>query len=198
MKINPQEIKGSWTYGWALDLHTVSSVCTGQDEWGHPIFETIRSEIGEAVYKLKYKDDRSQVDSIAKTMADFIRGNKDLNDVSLIIPTPPSNTTRPFQPVAEIAVAIGVMLRIPVAVDYLHKIRETSVLKNIESTQERCAELKGAFKIADERYRNYHVLIIDDLFRSGETLNAICDALISQGKIGKISVITATITRSRR
>lgn len=198
MKIDPQEIKGSWTYGWALDLHTLSSVCIGEDEWGHPIFENTRSEIGEAVYKLKYKDDRSQVDSIAKIMADFIRGNKELSDVSVIIATPPSNTTRPFQPVPAIASAIGATLGISVPTDYLHKIKQTSVLKNIEGAQQRYAELKGAFKVVDERYKGYHVLIIDDLFRSGETLNAICDALISQGKVGKISVVTATVTRSKR
>jgi hypothetical protein len=31
LKINPIEIKGSWTQGWALDLHTLSSTFIGDD-----------------------------------------------------------------------------------------------------------------------------------------------------------------------
>ena len=46
LNIKPIAITGPWGSGWALDLHTVSSVFIGDDAFGHPQFENKRSEIG--------------------------------------------------------------------------------------------------------------------------------------------------------
>lgn len=197
MKIDPREIKGKWAHGWALDVHTISSVPVAY-AFGHTIFDTTRSEIGGALYKLKYGNDSTQIEIIAQTVADFIQSKQELKDVHAIIAAPPSNTARPIQPVSAIAAIIGTKLSIPVPTDYLQKIKQTAVLKNMSDSQNRSAELQGAFKVVDERYNGRHVLIFDDLFRSGQTLSAICEVLISQGKVGKISVVTVTATRSRR
>ena len=59
--------------GYALDLHTTSSTFLGYDGYGHPQFETVRSELGELLYKLKYRADPSAVDSIAETAAGFLK-----------------------------------------------------------------------------------------------------------------------------
>lgn len=55
------EITGNWAKGFALGLHTLSSKYLGEDEFGHKHFDTIRTEIGELVYQLKYKKDNSVV-----------------------------------------------------------------------------------------------------------------------------------------
>jgi predicted amidophosphoribosyltransferase len=198
MNINPREIRGNWNYGWALDVHTLRSVPLGPNEWGHEVFDTTRSEIGEAIYKLKYKDDRTQIDAIADTVAAFVRTRPELADVGVLLAVPPSNTARRFQPVPAIVTAIGTRLGIPVPSDYLRKTKPTTPLKDMSDKRKRHGELEGAFTIEDERYKGQHMLIFDDLFRSGETLTAICAVLISQGKVGKISVIAATFTRSKR
>lgn len=198
MNINPRPITGRWTHGWALDVHTIRSIPLGPDEWGHEIFDTTRSEIGEAVYKLKYRGDRSQIAPIAQTIAAFVRSKPQLADVCAILAVPPSNTARLFQPVPAIAAAVGAAVGIPVPTDYLQNIKQTTPLKCISDMEKRHAELEGAFKVVDDRFAGKHVLLIDDLFRSGETLNAVSAALLSGGKVAKVSVITATITRSRR
>lgn len=59
LNIKPIAITGPWSSGWALDLHTVSSVFIGDDAFGHPQFENKRSEIGELLYQFKYRGDRS-------------------------------------------------------------------------------------------------------------------------------------------
>jgi predicted amidophosphoribosyltransferase len=198
IKIEPRKISGNWTHGWALDLHTVRSVPLGPDEWGHEMFDTTRSNIGEAVYKLKYKADKSQVGPIADTMASFIRSKPEFDDICAIIAIPPSNTTRRFQPVPAIAAVVGAQLGLPVPTNYLLKIKQTTPLKGMNDRQKRHEELEGAFKVADNRFAGKHVLLVDDLFRSGETLNAVSATLISAGKVAKVSAVTATITRSRR
>ena len=51
LAINPIAINGPWQQGWALDLHTLSSTFIGDDAFGHPQFESKRSEIGELLYQ---------------------------------------------------------------------------------------------------------------------------------------------------
>jgi competence protein ComFC len=198
MNIDPREIKGIWENGWALDVHTISSTFDGYNEWGYKVYDTKRSDIGELLYKIKYKYDKSQINIIAQVVVDFIHSKEELKDLHAIIPVPPSDTSRSFQPVQEIAAIIGKTLDKPIPADYLHKIKYTTALKNMTDTQNRKAELEGAFKVTDYKLAGHHVLVFDDFFRSGETLNAICEVLISQGKVGKISVITVTETRAKR
>jgi len=198
LNTHPRVLEGCWTVGWALDVHTIRSIPLGPDEWGHEMFDTTRSEIGDAVYKLKYLGDRSQVEPIAQTIEDFIRARPELTAACTIVAIPPSNTARPFQPVPEIAASVGARLNLPVPIDYLLKTKQTTPIKGMSDKQKRHEELEGAFRIADERYAGRHVILIDDLFRSGETLNAVSTVLLSQGKVGKVSVVAVTVARSKR
>ena len=198
MKIDPQRITGNWTHGWALDQHTVRSAAGASDTIGHPAFATDRTEIGEALYRLKYRDDREQVEPIARTVSDFIRGRSELSDIGAVLAVPPSDTRRSFQPAEAVAARIGVMLNLPAPDDYLLKAKRTLPLKGITDKRLRREELDGAFAVADQRLARMHILLFDDLFRSGETLKAVSVALLFLGNAAKVSVVTATSTRSNR
>src|SRR5580658_6590569 len=95
-KINPITISGAWNPGYALDVHTTSSRITGANAQGKPQFETERSELGELIYRLKYRSDRSAAEEIIRTAATFVRSFREKFDV--VVPVPPS-TARTFQPV---------------------------------------------------------------------------------------------------
>ena len=56
----------------------------------------------------------------------------------------------------------------------------------------------GAFAVLDQRFAGMHVLLFDDLFRSGETLKAVTVALLFLGLVANVSVVTATSTRTNR
>jgi hypothetical protein len=73
VQINPKRIIGRWTEGFALDFHTLSSEYIGDDEYGHPQFDTKRSEIGELLYRLKYREDKSVLGDIISTASRFIK-----------------------------------------------------------------------------------------------------------------------------
>ena len=64
MKISIRQITDNWDLGYVLDKHAVSSVYIGENEYGHPQFDTTRSEAGEALFKLKYRSDWTQVDRL--------------------------------------------------------------------------------------------------------------------------------------
>lgn len=105
VNISPIKIVGPWTSGYVLEgKHTLSSTFLGHDSWGHPQFDTTRSELGELVYQLKNRNDRNAVACIAETAVQFIGNWRPTFD--LIVPVPPSRK-RDYQPVAEIAKAIG-------------------------------------------------------------------------------------------
>ena len=198
MKIDPQRITGNWTHGWALDRHTVSSVQGGDRDSGGAVFQTERSELGEALYELKYRGDREQLEPIAVTIAGFIRGRSELADIQAILAVPPSDTRRSFQPVDALAARIGAELGLPAPDDYIVKTRPTAALKNMADKRRRRRELEGAFTVSDQRFAGSHLLLFDDLFRSGETLKAVTVALLFDGNAAMVSVLAATGTRSNR
>ena len=194
IKINPRKIYGNWFEGYALDLHTISSIFLGYDEFGHEVFDTKRSELGELLYRLKYRQDQNAIDDIIEVTIDFINNRwKDIIDG--IIPIPPSRTRRKLQPVIEIAKGISDRLGITLFDNILIKAKEKSELKNIFDFHERLEILKDNFIINDELIKGKQILLFDDLYRSGATLNAATEALYQQGKAEKIYVLTLTRTR---
>ena len=73
MNVNIMEIEGTWDLGYVLDWHVAHSEFLGHNQSGRAEYDTVRTEIGEALFQLKYRSDLAQIDSLAKTMADAIK-----------------------------------------------------------------------------------------------------------------------------
>lgn len=128
-------------------------------------------------------------------MANFFDGKPiALSRVDLIVPMPPS-TARTVQPVAQVALALAKKLKRPVMVDALKKKRQTPGLKGIQDAEKRRELLDGAFEAAQLQVKGKGVLLIDDLYRSGATANAVTLALIAAGA-ARVYFLAATRTRS--
>ena len=65
MKTNVRQISGPWNLGYTLDKHTINSTYTGEDIYGRATFDTTRTEVGEALYQLKYRFNHSQATVLA-------------------------------------------------------------------------------------------------------------------------------------
>ena len=192
MQVNMQKIFGKWDIGYSLDKHTISSTFTGYNEYGHPTYNTTRTEIGEALYQLKYNSDRNKVTILAKQIVDLL-GNH-FQSASLIIPMPPSKQ-RDFQPVKEIAKQVAALMNVPDNENLLVKTSSTDQMKNIPLKEERIKALCSAFKVNDALADGqYNVLIVDDLYDTGSSLEAATVMLKQYTRISKIFV--ATITRA--
>ena len=193
-EIHPIIIEGNWEFGCALDVHTKSSQFLGYNECGKSMFDTERSQIGELLYRLKYRSDKSVVEEIVRLVTSFTS----FKTIDVIIPVPPSHTDRPFQPVIEIAKAIGAKIGLPVRTDVVRKIKDTPELKNVEDFEERKKLLKDAFAVKPVGILfGQTVLLFDDLYRSGATLSSLTTVLYDQGKAKSIKVLTLTKTRSK-
>lgn len=190
MKVSLKEIAGPWEQGWALDKHTLKSTYLG-DEYGHPRFENLRSEVGEATYQLKYRQDWSQVEQLAQALADNIYPK--LERVGFIVPMPAS-TYRPRQPVTAIAEALGKIVGVPVFTDLLRKSYTGKSLKDLHTKEEKAEALGNSFSINDQITNDgkWNVLLIDDLFHTGASMEAACKALRTYPKVNRVYVAALT------
>ena len=190
-----QVLKGNWRLGWALDLHTESSSYVAPGE-----FDTEYTEIGQMLHKLKYQNDKRQIKPLADKLHKFFQDRRATPNISSIIPVPPSNEDRRFQPVTELADALGKKLGIIVLHDYIQKIKITQTLKSIETQAAKEKILRGVFKVKPDMEPELvgeSVLLFDDLYQSGATLREIAKTLNNEKHIRSIYVLTVTKTRKK-
>jgi predicted amidophosphoribosyltransferase len=192
--INPTKIEGRWRSGVALDLHTTSSTPIGYNEYGHMQFDTVRPEIAELLYRLKNRADRAAAGPIVETAANFLARHRDKFDA--IVPVPPSHQ-RAVQPVIILAEGIGQALNVPV-LSCVGTTRPTSQLKNITDPEERKTRVDGLYQVDVNQTRRRKILLFDDLFRSGTTMNAITEILLDPGQAAVVRALTITKTRSNQ
>lgn len=192
VNINPMRIPGRWRQGYVLDYHTLSSEFLGYDEFGHCVFDTKRSDIGELLYRLKYRSDKTVLDAIVDATLKFIELWKP--NISVIVPVPASKN-RAFQPVMEISKTLSNRLNIPCCADCIVKSQATPELKNVYNYNERIRLLETAFTI-NKPLKGASVLLFDDLYRSGATLNAITEVLYDKGQASHVYALALTKTRS--
>jgi predicted amidophosphoribosyltransferase len=185
-------VSPNWRFGWALDVHTRSSrpLTDGR-------FDTERTEVGELLYGLKYQGRLENADELAEAAAAFLRSRYIFASLAAIIPVPPSDTSRSFQPVEAVAIGLGELTGIPVLTDLLLKVHPTDALKDITDPEERRRQLAGAFQVRDRRLAGKSVLVFDDLYRSGETLSAVCNVLVDEGGVPRRRVYVLTLTKTR-
>ena len=194
MEVQVKKIQGSWDLGYVLHKHTISSDYLGVDEWGHNRFDDTRSEPGEALYQLKYQSDWSQVEPLAAQIKETLLPL--FGKIGLIIPMPAS-TVRARQPVNELAYALGKLMDTPVFDGMIVKAPApvgSPALKNLHNRAEKDAALAGRFTINDAITNDGHwnALLLDDLFDTGATMDAVCKALRTYKKINQIYAAAIT------
>jgi predicted amidophosphoribosyltransferase len=194
MKTNVEKIAGAWDLGFVLDKQVESSTYLGDDDNGHPQFNTIRTEVGEAVYQLKYKYDATRIDSLASEVVKVVQSH--IGSVDVVIPMSPSKV-RPSQPVFEIAKAVASKLKKNYSQDTLVKSTPTKQMKDIETREEKVSTLQGTIRVNQNLGPSpIDVLLVDDIFSSGSSLEVACQALRGYPSIRKINVVVLSRTKS--
>lgn len=190
MKVNVRPLSGRFNHGYALDKHTISSTPNGTYENGRTKYDTVRTEAGQAVYLLKYKQQRAHILPLAQAINTHIVPL--LPKFSLIVPMAASNP-RPEQPVTAVANALGALINKPVF-ELLSKAAGGPKLKDLYLRSEKDAALEGTISLNRiiKNEGRWNALLIDDLHHSGASIDAACDVLRTYEKIGEIYVATLT------
>lgn len=190
MGINPINLTGNWDEGYVLDQHVLSSVPIGEDVYGHMQFSTTRSELGELLYLFKYKGRYDCLQNIMELVKPFLDSWKALKTVDIILPVP-SSKPRSYQPANEIANAISDYLNISVSDEVLKKTTSEQS-KNMDRSQK---HLEGSIIALKKAIKPHTILLVDDLYSTGETLNECVRVLREDENLKKIYVLAMTKTR---
>jgi competence protein ComFC len=192
VRINPIKLQGPWAEGYVLDLHSISSTFLGYDG-SVPRFDTKYTELGDLVYRFKYRSDSAALPAIVDTVEQFIRESK--WEFDCIVAAPPS-IGRKSQPVAEIAQELSSRLGVPVCDNAVVKVKTTPPMKNIEFPAERATMLRDAFRGEPDKTREKRILLLDDLFEYGSTVGAVAKVLLTEGEAGAVYMLALTRKRT--
>lgn len=192
-------VYGAWKEGIVLDYHTSSSKPIGFNEYGHMEFDTVRTQLGEIIFKIKYRgyvlNNQGFIDLIKDDLNSFLN-NK---NISYIIGIPPSNKHRHFQPVDMIGIALSQYINVPYLKDFFIKTDDIYA-KNLNPDEKK----KIINKIIFNKYYtdnsievNSNILLINDIYQSGSSLNACTKRLLHLNSVNNVYVLALTKTRSR-
>ncbi len=176
---HPRPLPGPWTAGWSLGFHSSFA----GDDWS-------RSSVGELAYRLKYKGDATALPALVTQALAVCREQRQLMEVDAIVPVPPS-VKREADPVRAVAEAVAAGLGKPMWT-IVRKTRPTAAQKEQHTLAQKRANVAGAFAV-DGQVRGKRVLVIDDLFDSGATLEEVARVLQRAGAAG-LCVLTLTRT----
>lgn len=169
-----------WIEGYAFSVHTIYSIYTGENEFGHPQFDTKRSPMGELVYQLKYKQDISVLPDIIKLLKSDSKFLEFINK-DFVLMVPATNKNRKFQPVEVIADAIGKEFNIKIIKNMIEAENHTEI-KQVEKAK-KIDILKSSYSYSENPNvaKDSKIIIFDDVYDSGSTMNVVADLLQQNG-----------------
>lgn len=175
----PRPLSGPWHTGWALDFHSRFSGAN----WS-------RSRVGDLVYRLKYQADGSAFQPLVEQLLAVCAEHAELAAVDALVPVPRSAPQGPDL-VGALAEALGGRLGHPVW-SVLVKTRRTSPQKEMRTLAQKRANVAGAFAVRGA-VGGKRLLVLDDLYDSGATLEEVSRVLQQAGAEG-LCVLTLTRT----
>lgn len=143
------------------------SYTQGRSLWVH------KDPVKRAVYQFKYHNKRRYGEVFAGELAERFGPRIARWEIEEILPIPlhPSRRRqRGFNQVEILAKELGKQTQIPVSTDVLFRVRKTRAQKVLNDS-ERAKNLKGAFGVAKSWKPKRNVLLVDDIYTTGNTIH---------------------------
>jgi predicted amidophosphoribosyltransferase len=173
----------------ALSYHTQTSPTGGYE----------RTVIGQLVRAAKPYDraasrgDRQRAAELAALFADFIGRQPTYQRAELIVAAPPSNAEKDFDLPALLASETAKRVGRVDASAGLRKTRATRPMKDCVTIQEKVENLVGAFHAEPAVFAGKSVVVLDDIYQSGFTINEV-GRVLRQADARLVLGLTATKT----
>lgn len=178
------------------DFHYDEHLC-GDCLTGRYYFDRARSValyegwLREILHRFKYDGKVRLGRVLARILAEHYPS--ELGDVDLILPIPlhiGKLRTREFNQSIVMAKDLAKSIRVPFNAFALKKVRDTKPQYEMGNERERRKNVMGAFVVEDtRRVRRKSILLVDDVFTTGSTLNECARVLLKAGVI-KVQALT--------
>lgn len=142
-------------------------------------YNTVRS----AVYRFKYGGRREYAAFFGREMVRHMSRELRSWQPQVLIPVPMyagKERSRGYNQAAELAYAIGRYSGIPVRTDLVRRIRKTRPMKELNA-RERQRNIKNAFLISQDVVKLQVVMLVDDIYTTGTTVDEIARGLRAYG-----------------
>ena len=181
--------EGPWKYGVVLDKYSLKSVAVGQNEFGYPNFETEYTEVGGLLHAFKYKDEESAGKRLVPFACAFLEQHKNMKfDTIIPIPSPTGKTVT-----ARLANGIANRLNKEYCEDAITTRNRQSVKRL--TAEQRKEILTNSLDVSRQKLSGKNVLLLDDLFETGSTLEAATTAAQVRGGVGTVHVFAFAYTK---
>ena len=138
--------------------------------------------VREAIHRLKYRNLRALARPLGRLLADYIEAAPLLAEV--IVPVPLHRRRlreRGYNQSALLAREMGRIVGLPLVEGCLARWRDTQAQARTLSAAERHSNVDGAFHCRDGRLATRSIILIDDVYTTGATLDACAAALKESG-----------------
>ena len=157
-----------------------------------------KDTVQQALYQLKYRGRKEYARFFAAAMDCYLSTWIRTREITAIVPIPLHKSRykiRTYNQAEEIAVRLGERLNIPVYTDLLFRKKKTIAQKDLSRSQ-RMNNLEDAFQF-NKKYqlkdRTVQILLVDDIYTTGSTVDAAASVLLSAG-CAKVFVGAVAVT----
>lgn len=144
-----------------------------------------KAGIKKSMYRFKYSNRREYAAFYAKCAADIHGAWIRKKQVEIIVPIPMyqgKKRRRGYNQAEVFARALGKEIGIPVDAGLVKRVRNTTPQKEL-SDKERQRNLKNAFQLTQDIVEYTHILLVDDIYTTGSTMDAVAATLLSGGAV---------------
>ena len=162
---------------------------------GKAVF-SYRGEIKRTMYRFKYGNRREYARFLA--LAALERWGEWLAkcEIEAVIPVPMyrrKERKRGYNQAALLAKTLADIMKLDYVPDMVHRVVNTRPQKELSDVG-RENNLKNAFQVSDNIVQYKHVLLVDDIYTTGSTAEAVAEELCKAG-VGKVHFLAACIAK---
>jgi hypothetical protein len=182
-------IEDDLTESYALGLHGQTSPTGGYE----------RTALGTLMREAKPYDQgwnagsHQKAEELATRLVQFIQQHPTYHRAEIVVAVPPSNPNKPFDLPTFLVQYIVEQTGQTAAIASVRKARNTRPMKECRTIQEKLDNIKDAFIVDEEVFTQKTVIIVDDIYHTGFSINEVGRTLQMAGAI-QVLGLTATKT----
>lgn len=152
----------------------------------------VHTELGHRVHAFKYLEEKTQLEWLLERTLQTLAEHSHFKEIDAVVFVPSTKGDRPYAPVTLFAENLRQRLGAGSAFQ-LHKTRATKPQKEMTTMEQKRRNVASAFAIHTPSVKGQSLLLIDDIYDSGATINE-CARVLKAAGAKKVYALTLTKT----